>query len=167
MMNKSGMIVAALVGGLVLSPAALALDLANGSWKGAGEPVNVTVKNNAVSINGKKATRTINNPDFAEWKGAGYTLSFTRSENQVSAEWGKKRAHGALQQVAGTTAAATSGSKQALKAQDLKGLNTSGVEKKLLAEGWKEVYPYTEYTRDGKRVKIQYRADYVSSVNVE
>lgn len=166
MMNKSGMIVAALVGGLVLSPAALALDLANGSWKAAGEPVNVTVKNNAVSINGKKATRTINNPDFAEWKGAGYTLSFTRSENQVSAEWGKKRAHGALQQVAGTTAS-TTGSKQALKAQDLKGLNTSAVEKKLLAEGWKEVYPYTEYTRDGKRVKIQYRADYVSSVNVQ
>jgi hypothetical protein len=164
MMSKISVIVAALVGGLVLSPAAMALDLSNGNWQGAGAPVKVAVKNNQVTINGKKATRTINNPDFAEWKGAGYTLSFTRSENQVSAEWAKQHAHGALVQAAST---ATTSSKQALKAQDLKGLNTSGVEKKLLAEGWKEVYPYTEYTRDGKRVKIQYRADYVTSVTVE
>ncbi len=161
MMSKLNTVIAALLGSLALSPVAMALDLSNGSWQGAGDPVKVVVKNNEVTINGKKATRTVNNPDFAEWKGAGYTLSFSRGDSLISAEWAKKHAHGALQP------AAYSSEKKALTKADLKGLNTSGVEKKLLAEGWKEVYPYTEYTRDGKRVKIQYRADYVSSVTFE
>lgn len=160
MMSKLNVVVAALVGGLVLSPAAMALDLANGNWKGAGEPVNVVVSKNAVTINGKKATRTINNSDFAEWKGAGYTLSFTRSGNEMIAEWAAPHKHGALQLVSGTS---TTSAKK-LEKKDLMGLSTSAVEAKLKAAGWKEVYPYTEYTLNGQRVKIQYRADYSNSV---
>lgn len=161
MMSKRNATIAVLLGGLVLSPMAMALDLADGNWQGAGDPVKVAVKNNHVSINGKKATRTINNPDFAQWKGTGYTLSFSRSDNLISGEWAKKHAHGALQ------AAASTAEKKTLTKADLMKLNTTGVQNKLQAEGWKEVYPYTEYTRDGKRVKIQYHADYVSSVTFE
>lgn len=118
----------------------MALDLANGSWKGAGDSVKVVVNNKAVTINGKKATRTINNPDFAEWKGAGYTLSFTRGGDEMSGEWSAPHKHGALQQVSTTTSA------KKLEKKDLMDLTTSQVEAKLKAAGWKEVYPYTEYT---------------------
>lgn len=160
MMSKFNVAVAALVGGMLLSPAAMALDLANGSWKGAGDSVKVVVNNEAVTINGKKATRTINNPDFAEWKGAGYTLSFTRSGDEMSGEWSAPHKHGALQQVSSTS---TSSAKK-LEKKDLMDLTTSQVEAKLKAAGWKEVYPYTEYTLNGQRVKIQYRADHANSV---
>ncbi|HKM97686.1 MAG TPA: hypothetical protein VJY99_13470 [Buttiauxella sp.] len=159
-MNKFNLVVATLVGGLVLSPVAMALDLADGSWKGAGDPVSVVVSANAVTINGKKATQTINNPDFAEWKGAGYTLSFTRNGYETTGEWAKSHKHGALQQADSTSA--TSAKK--LEKKDLMGLSTSAVEAKLKAAGWEEVYPYTEYTLKGQRVKIQYRADYSNSV---
>ncbi|MFP2504032.1 hypothetical protein [Buttiauxella gaviniae] len=160
MMSKFNVAVAALVGGMLLSPAAMALDLANGSWKGAGDSVKVVVNNKAVTINGKKATRTINNPDFAEWKGAGYTLSFTRSGDEMTGEWSASRKHGALQQVSSTSTA----SAKTLEKKDLMDLTTSQVEAKLKAAGWKEVYPYTEYTLNGQRVKIQYRADHANSV---
>lgn len=159
-MSKFNVAVAALVGGMLLSPAAMALDLANGSWKGAGDSVKVVVNNKAVTINGKKATRTINNPDFAEWKGAGYTLSFTRSGDEMTGEWSASRKHGALQQVSSTSTA----SAKTLEKKDLMDLTTSQVEAKLKAAGWKEVYPYTEYTLNGQRVKIQYRADHANSV---
>lgn len=165
MMNKISVIAAALLGGLVLSPAAMALDLSNGNWQGAGAPVKVAVKNNQVTINGKKATRTINNPDFAEWKGAGYTLSFSRTDGEVSAEWAAPHKNGALQQVSSTTATTTAAKK--LEKKDLMGLTTSQVESKLKAAGWKEVYPYTEYTLNGQRVKIQYRADHANSVTIQ
>lgn len=159
-MSKFKLVIAALVGGLVLSPAAMALDLSNGSWKDAGNQVKVVVKQNAVTINGKKATQTINNPDFAEWKGAGYTLSFTRIDNETTGEWSASHKHGALQQVSST--ASTSAKK--LQKKDLLNLTTSQVEAKLKAAGWEEVYPYTEYTLNGQRVKIQYRADHANSV---
>ena len=160
MMSKFNVAVAALVGGMLLSPAAMALDLANGSWKGAGDSVKVVVNNKAVTINGKKATRTINNPDFAEWKGAGYTLSFTRSGDEMTGEWSAAHKHGALQQISSTSTA----SAKKLEKKDLMDLTTSQVEAKLKAAGWTEVYPYTEYTLNGQRVKIQYRADHANSV---
>lgn len=160
MMSKLNVAVAALVGGMLLSPAAMALDLANGSWKAAGDSVKVVVNNKAVTINGKKATRTINNPDFAEWKGAGYTLSFTRSGDEMTGEWSASHKHGALQQISSTSTA----SAKKLEKKDLMDLTTSQVEAKLKAAGWKEVYPYTEYTLNGQRVKIQYRADHANSV---